>query len=693
MGGVLCVGGGVLLATVFVHMLPEVRESLNTAYEQLSEDDNHHGHVHSDNNRHHLEDEHDHTDEHHEHSDEHHEHSDEHHEHSDRHHDHSDEHHSYPYAELVTCAGFFLIYFVEAVVHRIFIGVHGSSSGSHGHSHAIPPGMLQKSDDNKEDQDVHNDSGSSDLEKYAISTPNSSTTADSGVDNPAFRIETEGLNGDINDAAQPAHLDSEIANRKCGKDNLNSNNGVKITLTTSTGTHTEHPDSAVWNKSPFSKKYKTHPPTGSKEGTALGLNGRSNVYNVSSATLTSYTSYNNDGGEHSLDESSLPNHHGLPTVDSDIRTKNHGDRERQVLFSVRNFLIVLALSVHSIFEGMAIGLQLSVQDVWKLFLAVSLHDVPVHFCVGMEMFNGGIRKLHIIIYFLILGIITPIGIIIGIVVTEHAGEGDGTQTLIIGILQGLAGGTLLYITFYEVLEREKLAKAGMTGILGCFLLTCGFAFMAGLEAAGGHSHGVVKESRHDHDNFSTKEQLFMGSDHGHSHGAQQFDQSSDMLNKGITKYGNQGMHNDHDHHHIHEHEEHHNDPNHYDEHEHDDSHDHEAEDHEHHGDGHYDYEEGHSHNANDSHNHHVGDHDYHVSDDHGHHDSDHDHHGGDHDHYDDDHDHHEENHGHHGHDHHNQNNDHNKNSETPGHHSDDHEHHSDNHDQHGHGQSHDHNDE
>ena len=37
MGGVLCVGGGVLLATVFVHMLPEVRESLNTAYEQLSE--------------------------------------------------------------------------------------------------------------------------------------------------------------------------------------------------------------------------------------------------------------------------------------------------------------------------------------------------------------------------------------------------------------------------------------------------------------------------------------------------------------------------------------------------------------------------------------------------------------------------------------------------------------------------------
>ena len=99
-----------------------------------------------------------------------------------------------------------------------------------------------------------------------------------------------------------------------------------------------------------------------KDGTALnGLTGRSNVYNVSSATLTSYTTYNSEGGDHSLDEASLPNHYGLPTVDMDAdgKAKANGDRERKVLFSVRNFLIVLALSVHSVFEGMAIGKYLS----------------------------------------------------------------------------------------------------------------------------------------------------------------------------------------------------------------------------------------------------------------------------------------------------------------------------------------------
>lgn len=51
-------------------------------------------------------------------------------------------------------------------------------------------------------------------------------------------------------------------------------------------------------------------------------------------------------------------------------------------------------------------------------------------------------------------------------------------------LQGLAAGTLLYVTFFEVLEREKLEKVGMTGLLGAALLIIGFSLMAGLEAAG-----------------------------------------------------------------------------------------------------------------------------------------------------------------------------------------------------------------
>lgn len=87
-------------------------------------------------------------------------------------HDHAHEgedHHDYPFAELVTCAGFFVIYFVEAIVHRIFIGVHGASGGSHGHSHAIPAGMIKENIPDKGDaHDANNDSGSSDQEKNGM---------------------------------------------------------------------------------------------------------------------------------------------------------------------------------------------------------------------------------------------------------------------------------------------------------------------------------------------------------------------------------------------------------------------------------------------------------------------------------------------------------------------------------------------
>ena len=55
---------------------------------------------------------------------------------------------------------------------------------------------------------------------------------------------------------------------------------------------------------------------------------------------------------------------------------------------------------------------------------------------------------------------------------------------IITTFQGLAGGTLLYITFYEVLERDKLEHVGMTGIIGTLVILLGFSFMTGLTALG-----------------------------------------------------------------------------------------------------------------------------------------------------------------------------------------------------------------
>merc|ERR1719450_927818 len=98
------------------------------------------------------------------------------------------------------------------------------------------------------------------------------------------------------------------------------------------------------------------------------------------------------------------------------------------------------------------------------------------------------KKYKIVMYMVVLIIVTPVGVLIGIIVTIHMDEASGQQVLIIGVLQGLAGGTLLYITFFEVLARDKLGKYGMSGLLGALAIMLGFSLMAGLEISADHSH-------------------------------------------------------------------------------------------------------------------------------------------------------------------------------------------------------------
>ena len=112
------------------------------------------------------------------------------------------------------------------------------------------------------------------------------------------------------------------------------------------------------------------------------------------------------------------------------------------------------------------------------------------------MISSGVKKTRILIYMIILSINTPIGILIGILVTAHMETASGEHILVIGVLQGLAAGTLLYITFFEVLARDKLTKYGMSGLVAALAIMAGFTLMAGMESAGGHSHGNEGHAGH-----------------------------------------------------------------------------------------------------------------------------------------------------------------------------------------------------
>ncbi|XP_055695606.1 zinc transporter ZIP3 isoform X2 [Lutzomyia longipalpis] len=115
--------------------------------------------------------------------------------------------------------------------------------------------------------------------------------------------------------------------------------------------------------------------------------------------------------------------------------------------------LLCALSLHSLLEGLAIGIQDSASKVILLVGAVAAHKYVVGFCLGVEL-NANSRSTVRSHFFAILifafGSVAGIGIGMALVDLQSA-----WSVTSIPILQGLAAGTLLYVTVCEVMPREK----------------------------------------------------------------------------------------------------------------------------------------------------------------------------------------------------------------------------------------------
>ena len=133
-----------------------------------------------------------------------------------------------------------------------------------------------------------------------------------------------------------------------------------------------------------------------------------------------------------------------------------------------------------IFEGLAVGLEETPADVWKMFIAISCHKFVITFCVALELLQNGISRLVFSSFLVTFSLITPLGIGLGVGVT-----GLGSQEvspLVLATLQGLAAGTILYVVMFEVLNREKAKEISGLGQLLCIML--GFTAMLLLDVFG-----------------------------------------------------------------------------------------------------------------------------------------------------------------------------------------------------------------
>lgn len=112
--------------------------------------------------------------------------------------------------------------------------------------------------------------------------------------------------------------------------------------------------------------------------------------------------------------------------------------------------LVLALSAHSVFEGLALGLQDS-DKVGGLFVGVAIHETLAAVALGVSVAKASLSMRDAVKVGVAVSAMIPMGVIIGVSI-------ESAQTLaasvVSALLQGLAAGTFLFVTFFEILSRE-----------------------------------------------------------------------------------------------------------------------------------------------------------------------------------------------------------------------------------------------
>ena len=140
----------------------------------------------------------------------------------------------------------------------------------------------------------------------------------------------------------------------------------------------------------------------------------------------------------------------LKIVDSnEINNKNENITQHTFnpTSNITPYILLIALSLHGLFEGIALGVMKTIRDLLFLLVAILAHKWAESLALGISFFKSGTERNIFIKMIVIFSLFSPSGIIIGILFSS-AGY------LIEGILLSVSGGTFLYVSASEVIVEE-----------------------------------------------------------------------------------------------------------------------------------------------------------------------------------------------------------------------------------------------
>lgn len=172
----------------------------------------------------------------------------------------------------------------------------------------------------------------------------------------------------------------------------------------------------------------------------------------------------------------------LDTIIPHLHVKATEPEGRKAKFK-KTTMMVLAVTLHNIPEGMAVGVTLAgvlsnntgitLAGALALSIGIAIQNFPEGAIISMPLKNEGMNKLKAFWYGMLSGVVEPIAACVTLLLTSAVKE-------ILPYLLSFAAGAMIYVVADELIPTSQSGKHSNLGIVG---LAIGFVMMMILDVA------------------------------------------------------------------------------------------------------------------------------------------------------------------------------------------------------------------
>ena len=149
----------------------------------------------------------------------------------------------------------------------------------------------------------------------------------------------------------------------------------------------------------------------------------------------------------------------------------------------KSLMLVLAVTLHNIPEGMAVGVVLAgmlsggsvitAAGAFALAVGIAIQNFPEGAIISMPLIGSGLSKGKAFLYGFLSGVVEPIGAILTILLTQLV-------TPVLPYILSFAAGAMIYVVVEELIPEAQAGEHTNIGTIGTAI---GFALMLFLDVA------------------------------------------------------------------------------------------------------------------------------------------------------------------------------------------------------------------